>query len=423
MKPCRWLLAGTGLILLAGLNLVHGADRVLVRGDPPLTQEVVDLYQQMWDWYCDVKLTPQQRRLHTLHFINFWKKRTPPLRKVSLAAYRDMEKQWREIRDMKEPEQARKRAEMRSRWMEVLGKSSEPVNRFLVAIYDRAYKPGGRNNPILVAGDAPLTRTLVDLDAAVAEMVLDVRLTDAQRREHRRLLVEDWKKWDKGKRQLTTSNLESWAKLPTRGNYRRNELRALNQAKFLAAWAEGTSATARWLAALHKAAYKPGSARNPVLVKGEPPLTQLLVDRYADYLEIMVDLSVSGGFSAMERNIVQEYLVERWNEMGAVARKELIAGVRSWEEAAGTNGAEADKYIVAMRPKLLAQFRAARDDPLSLWLLEVRKREMDLHKRNLALMERRHKMALVTISAIPTGPKGHWVYDSKTRRYDRWVED
>ena len=103
MNPWRWLLACAGLILLGGQSLVHGADRVLVPGDPPLTREVVDLYQQMWEWYCDVKLTGQQRRLHTQHFINFWKKRTRPLRQLSLAAYRDMEKQWREIRDMKEP--------------------------------------------------------------------------------------------------------------------------------------------------------------------------------------------------------------------------------------------------------------------------------------------------------------------------------
>ena len=47
-------------LCLSGLALGRGADRVLVPGDPPLTQEVVDLYQQMWEWYCDVKLTPEE---------------------------------------------------------------------------------------------------------------------------------------------------------------------------------------------------------------------------------------------------------------------------------------------------------------------------------------------------------------------------
>jgi hypothetical protein len=70
MKLCRWLLAGAGLILLVGQNLARGADRVLVPGDPPLTQEVVDLYQQMWEWYCDVELT-HGLRINGLSFLAF----------------------------------------------------------------------------------------------------------------------------------------------------------------------------------------------------------------------------------------------------------------------------------------------------------------------------------------------------------------
>jgi hypothetical protein len=39
----------------------RGPAQVLVPGDPPLTREAVNLYQQMWEWYCDVRLTPGQR--------------------------------------------------------------------------------------------------------------------------------------------------------------------------------------------------------------------------------------------------------------------------------------------------------------------------------------------------------------------------
>ena len=32
-------------------------------------------------------------------------------------------------------------------------------------------------------------------------------------------------------------------------------------------------------------------------------------------------------------------------------------------------------------------------------------------------------MALGDIANIPKGPTGHWEYNSKTQRYDRWVDD
>jgi hypothetical protein len=422
MKPIHGFLALTFLLLLGGL-IPAWSQGVLVPGNPPLTQEVVGLYQQMWEWYCDVKLTPAQGRQLAQHFAVFWKKRDRSARELSLAAYRSMEKDWHAIRETKEPEQDRKRAQMRNRWMTVLRKSNEAVNRFLVAIYDQVYKPGGRNNPILVAGDPPLTQAMSTLDRGRVELIFDLFLTEDQSREFQRLLIADWKKWDQKERRQWARTLEQWVELPAWNNYKRNELRALTQAKLRQKWATRPTTGSGWLLAIEAEVFKEGSARNPVLVAGEPPLTQLLVDRYADYLEIIVDLSVSGGFVAMERKIAQEYLVKGWKTMGAAQRKELIADLRSWTEAAGKGGIEADKYIVAMRPRFLAKLRAARDDPLSLWLVEVRKRETDLHQRNMALLKRKHEMALDTIRAIPTGPMGHWEYNSRTQRYDRWVED
>jgi hypothetical protein len=36
------------------------------------------------------------------------------------------------------------------------------------------------------------------------------------------------------------------------------------------------------------------------------------VDRYGDYVEVMLDLSVSGGLTAPQRQVLQEYLVKDW---------------------------------------------------------------------------------------------------------------
>jgi hypothetical protein len=69
---------------------------VLVPGDPPLTQETVHLYQQMWEWYTEIRLNPEQRRQHTQHFIVFWKRSDRFSKQRSLTGYKTTEKEWRE---------------------------------------------------------------------------------------------------------------------------------------------------------------------------------------------------------------------------------------------------------------------------------------------------------------------------------------
>src|SRR5262245_23706680 len=117
MNVFRSVMTVIVLIVLAALTPVWSQDKVLVGGDPPLTQEVVDLYHQIWEWYCEVNLTPEQRREHTQLFVTFWKKNGPAVTRPLLDGYRAMEKEWRGIRELKGTEQDRKRAEVRARWI------------------------------------------------------------------------------------------------------------------------------------------------------------------------------------------------------------------------------------------------------------------------------------------------------------------
>jgi hypothetical protein len=195
----------------------------------------------------------------------------------------------------------------------------------------------------------------------------------------------------------------------------------LGPSRPLESWAKESTERTRWSRTLYESASRPGGARNPVLVDAEPRLAQLVVDHYRDYLEIMIDLSVSGGFSTQEREILQDYLVKGWKKMGADARKELLADMKRWSDEAGRGGGAADKCIQAMRPRLLAELGIARENPLSQWLLAVRERETELHKQNLALEKRRHEAAMRDIEAIPDGRgSGYWRYNSSTGRHD-WV--
>jgi hypothetical protein len=403
--------------LLGGYTLARADEKVLVPGDPPLTQQTFDLYQEMWQWYCDIKLTPEQQREFQKRYIMFWKKRDKASNLKLLASYEPMEKEWRATLKLEGVDQKRKRDRLRDNWMAALRTFKDDLSPFMVSVYDDAYKPGGINNPVLVKVDPPLTQSMADLDMGLIEVLLDFQLTDKQREEYQRHFVELWKRLDQTERRRRAANLEGWSKFKTWNNYTRNEKRTLIQPKLLADWAKNPDELTRWLTTLHESQSKPGSTRNPILVEVEPPLTQLVVDQYRDYLEIMVDLSLSGGFNTQEREMLQAYLVKDWKKMTAEARKDLLADLKRWYEEAARGAAAADECIKAMRPKLLAELRVAREDTLSQWLLAVRDRETEQHKQNIALIQMKHEGVMAALAAMPAG---YWKYNSIRERYE-WV--
>ena len=231
---------------------------------------------------------------------------------------------------------------------------------------------------------------MVDLETFIVEMMLDLRLTNEQRREYGQLWMDDWKKWDQGKRQKIVKNLEFQADVPTWSNYIRNIKRVFNLPKNLERAGKSTDATDRWLVATYTAMTKPGSERNPVLVEGKPLLTQLEVDRYPDYVEVMLDLAISGGFTAAQRQVFQDYLVKDWKKMTSDEREELLGDIRRWLAAAGegARGNEAVKIIKALRPKLLARLQADKRES-SKWLLEILTQERTKEAR-LTQAQRRY---------------------------------
>jgi hypothetical protein len=282
---------------------------------------------------------------------------------------------------------------------------------------DRAHSA----DKVLVPGNPPLTQGMLDLDIAAAELLLDSRFTDAQRREYCDIVIEDWKGFLTVEKRQRVQNLDGWGKLPTWSNYRRNEVRAFNQAKFRAARAKDKSGASRWLVALDAETSKPGSKRNPVLVDAKPQLTQLLVDGYTDYLEIMIDLSASGGFTPLQRRTLQHYVVKDWKKMSDDDRKELLTDLERWTEAAGLGSAEANKAVPALRPKVLAQLLSERGSPRADWLLEVCHQERELHERKLAMEKLRHEGVKQALDAMPFYKGGHWEKDAPTGKYIRWV--
>jgi len=99
------------------------------------------------------------------------------------------------------------------------------------------------------------------------------------------------------------------------------------------------------------------------------------VDRYADYLEWLLDFSASGGLTKQQRDVLRDYLVEDWKEMDGAARAAFLKTVKKSMAIVQESAADRNKRRAARRPRLLAQLRAERNDKRSQWLLGIYEQE------------------------------------------------
>jgi hypothetical protein len=277
------------------------------------------------------------------------------------------------------------------------------------------FLPVWSQDKVIVPGDPPLTERFIDVETAYVEMLLNLHLTPEQRQEYQRLLLEAWKTKDKAQRaQWVKGNKQFGDVLASCSDYGRHYLRAFNQPKALEAMAKSTDPCLLWAKALYESSSKPGSTRNPVLVDGEPQLTQLVVDRYGDYLEIMLDLWVSGGLTNRQRQVLQDYLVKDWKKMTDKERAELLADVKRWEEDAGQSVEDAKKSIRALRPKLLARLQTTAERESSQWLLQTFAEERKEEARRRETQQKNFDAAVRIIRA----GVGSWSFNQSTRRYE-----
>jgi hypothetical protein len=408
MNASRMLVALAALLLLSGFNLVTAADKVLVPGEVPLTQEVVDQFLERWQWFTNIQLSDKQSKEFQRLMIVHWQKQDKSARQGMVRGFKGDQQLYNEYLQLKGQEQELKRLQFRFKLMAVLRKNNAPIHQYLTSLYDEAYKPGGRNNPVLVKGDPPLTQGMVDLDTFIVEMMFDTSLTDEQRREFRQLWIDDWATQDQRKRQETVKNLDAQADVPTWNTFIRNVKRAFNLPKNIERASKATDAKSRWLAATYAALVKPGSDRNPVLVDVKPPLTQLVVDRSRDYAEVMLDLR-SDGFTRPQRQVLQDYLVKEWKQMTRDEREEQLAEAQRWFDAAGegARGNEAVKVINSMRPRFLVQLQADNRGS-SKWLLETLAQEREREARQAKDQEMMFDAMRYIIRQM--NGDGHWEY-------------
>jgi hypothetical protein len=417
MRSARDLLLPV-LLVVAGSFLARAEDKILVRSDPPLTASTVKRYQEKWQWYNDVALTPEQCRQHQAHFIRFWATANKVTRQGLLASYARSDKLWRETQKLPAAEREAKRLEYRIAWLNVLRKSKNDVDRYLVAVYDAAYKPGGTKNPILVDSDPPLTKVLMDQRRLYVQWLLGLKFSDKEWQDYQTLFIKGWDSASKDKKKPMVKIIQEWGEwLPQQAAYYRNLMRALHRPVMEVVWQKSPYPGDRWLLAWYRAAHKVGGRCNLVLVEGASALTQGMVDSYGDYLEWAIDLSVGGGFTSAQRDVLKDYLVADWKRMSPEQKKAFQDALAKWDEVIHAAPDKRRELHGALQPKVLAQLRGATDER-SRWLMGVCKQEEQLRALRREMERARHESVMAAIRAMM--PTGEWVWDS---RYGyRWVE-
>jgi hypothetical protein len=445
------------------LRAHEAAQQVLVPGNPkggprndrrlePLTQGMVDAYAVLAESVLDFSLTEQQGREYQKLLIAEWQKAQNDYwgspwqaRVIKDLAW------WSDVRCRGGAERGPALASYRTAWLPELRRSSSASgnaasasDRQLLSFYQAAFEPGGSRNSILVAGKPPLTQVFLEWRALFAEWIIELPLSRPEWEKYRELLVEDWKQWPQVKKEEMLRGKESWGDLfdycvpyergqnikdiegwwlyfPTFTPYYRNSYRLTLQRRVLEAWAKDEAgASERFLVGLHQAAYRPGGERNPVLVDGNSPLTQAIVNRYADHLEILLDTSVVGGFTTPQRQALKDLVIKDWKKMDLAARKEFLDSLGEWDRRMEMKLArERFDLQSSQKARLLAQLRSTGDQERSQWLLQVRKDAEEVYQTKLRAIKDHHELVMTIIRNM--APSGRWEYNPSSGRYDRWV--
>jgi hypothetical protein len=400
---------------------IRGAAQTLVPGNPPLTRKLMDDRFAYLEWLLDWRFTPAQRRDYQRHFIAGWNTAN---NFAKAGMFRFMTQNAKRVAEMDPAQSKRQRLAELVQYQSTWKKSPYPGDRWLLKLHGSLYRPGGPKNPILVEDDPPLAQGTVDECVLFMEWFLGGPLTDQQRQAYQKRCIKDWKACGRETKEARVRNAADWAKLipvlkPFNGNFQRTRLKR----ELLAAWKKNESPGDGWAFDLYQAQYQPGGPRNEVLVEGEPPLTEEVVRRYGDYLEFVLDFSISGELTAAQRRILQDYLVADWKRWDRKARIALLAKLEDYRKKATRPMKEVSDWRLAEQARALARLRTARDDEYSQWLLEIVNQERQKYKLAMERERQRHETALFIIRNFPTGnptEHGHWGYRNGRTV---WVED
>ncbi|MBI3181695.1 MAG: hypothetical protein HYZ28_06095 [Myxococcales bacterium] len=229
MRPCRVSL----LLFLAAASAV-AAEKVLVPGSPPLTEEVVGRFTEFFEWALDVQLTDEQRELVRQDLSDSWRKKD----KESITGVLDTVARQKDFAQLSRTDRELVRQQLTTELIDELRKTpNDPLARWVLQVYESAHQP-------IAEGRPPLTRQSADAFVEVLCFMVSEALGSSFKPD--RALKDAWaaslaKDYpgfsEEQKQQITRMPLywaavrSTWPKLPKE-----------EQKKYRAQWGEGVKA-------------------------------------------------------------------------------------------------------------------------------------------------------------------------------------
>ena len=398
-------------------------DRLLVSGNPPLTEATAEAVAKFYEWALDVRLSEPQYLAFERLLADRWK-RPGGTTRADIVKDRD---QWGEITRMGVVARGELQPRAQSSVLTWLRGHNDDLSRWLLARHADAHQ-------VLAAGNPPLTQGLADRMADYWEWALDVRLAERERRELQQFYVAMWAQRDAAWKQSWITVIPAWwTSMASLGPVERTLLRVGVRTKVLAEIRQNPAEPFnRWRVAIYQASHRPGGEMNPVLVSGAVPLTQDMVTQYCEFVEWRWRLQLTG-LGAQQRQQLQQFLIADWRSGGENARRAVLADLAWWQDVF-PGLSDAQRQDVSYRNEhtgaYLEQLHQSPNVNARTWYYALQMLALETLRYRAAMQNMyiqtwrsmiESNRATMTQIARNMAPSARYEYDPKTGGYDRYV--
>ena len=108
-------------------------------------------------------------------------------------------------------------------------------------------------------------------------------------------------------------------------------------------------------------------AQSPVLVKGQPPLTEETVGRLTEFFEWAFDVHLTND----QRQVLRNYAVDAWTQRKKSDMDDVLQTVQQQVELSRLDPGQRGFVRVKIEPELLDQMRKQPNEPMARWALAV----------------------------------------------------
>jgi hypothetical protein len=398
-------------------------DRLLVPGNPPLTEGAVAVAAKFYEWALDVRLSEPQ-------YLEFERLLADRWRQPGGAAKSDIVmagQRWGEIIGMRVTARGETQPRVRDSVFARLRASNDDAAHWLLARYTDAHR-------VLAPGNPPLTQSLADRIADYWEWALDVRFDERERRELQQFQVAMWAQRDAAWKQSWITIIPAWwTTLSSLGPVERTVMRVGVRTRVLAEIRQDQKESFNaWRLAHYQAAHRPGGEMNPILVPGAVPLTQDMVTQYCEFVEWRWRLQLTG-LGGQQRQQLQQFVVADWRSRDENGRQAFLADLKWWLDVFPTMS-DAQRQNVSYTNEhtgaYLERLHQSRDVNARTWYLALESLALETLRyratlQNMYIQTWRSMIesnrATMTQIARNLAPSGRYEYDPRTGGYNRYT--